>query len=310
MEHVPVFDQSGTSLCHSFVAAEMIDAWRFSHGDKDYNFITSPVGNQIRKEAKNWYSVVEPDPKTLGGDPCPMVNFIRKNGNCNEFDTLDSFNNTSVADSMDLMLEPFNALMKGASLQERINGLPEAKIQKATDDVRCLMHVYAAPAGLAPSAEAISTALRQQNSVKYLETVMLAKCQGDRVRPFNGPKCEHDVLSEWEPSELKVKKIHNLLAKKNPQPVAIKMCDKIFERGRNYRPPFGMAAYSSANCGSHLTLIIGQRKKNGRCEFKIRNSWGTGCGGYKDWECTDKGDLWIDSDSLAPSILDLNSFHE
>lgn len=41
MEHVPVLDQGELPLCSMAAAAQALDAWRFSHGDKNYQTKTS-----------------------------------------------------------------------------------------------------------------------------------------------------------------------------------------------------------------------------------------------------------------------------
>lgn len=49
--------------------------------------------------------------------------------------------------------------------------------------------------------------------------------------------------------------------------------------------------------GLHASVLTERRWCNGRCEFKIRNSWGTGCGFYdysKISDCgSDEGSFWV-----------------
>jgi hypothetical protein len=50
----------------------------------------------------------------------------------------------------------------------------------------------------------------------------------------------------------------------------------------------------------HASTLVGSRwnEKAGRCEFKLRNSEGTGCVSYrKDWPCED-GNLWLPAEAL------------
>lgn len=52
--------------------------------------------------------------------------------------------------------------------------------------------------------------------------------------------------------------------------------------------------------GSHAVTIIGKRCINGKNQFLIHNSWGTGCGYYaKEYECNKKGGFWVDEEIIA-----------
>lgn len=56
----------------------------------------------------------------------------------------------------------------------------------------------------------------------------------------------------------------------------------------------------------HSVLVVGRRRgKNGSCEMRIRNSWGSSCYSYaKKYRktCTN-GDFWIDQKELAPHLM-------
>ena len=64
--------------------------------------------------------------------------------------------------------------------------------------------------------------------------------------------------------------------------------------------------YSSAKQMVHGTLfltLIGKRCRNGKTQYLILNSWGTGCSSYKGVrgiECeSGSGKFWIDEEFLA-----------
>src|SRR5690606_23252755 len=59
--------------------------------------------------------------------------------------------------------------------------------------------------------------------------------------------------------------------------------------------------------GSHAVTIVGKRCKEGKTEFYVHNSWGTGCGYYSDkYECSKKGGFWVDSEILSMNARNLN----
>ena len=41
-----------------------------------------------------------------------------------------------------------------------------------------------------------------------------------------------------------------------------------------------------ASCGGHSSVLVGSRAKNNKCEYLLRNSWGTNFGDWtSNWEC-------------------------
>lgn len=92
-------------------------------------------------------------------------------------------------------------------------------------------------------------------------------------------------------------------------PVGIGYCASILREGRGFK----VKKWDENECGRHASLVIGRRKdpKNaGRCQYLIRNSWGTGCGSYysSDWECDGPmGSIWVDADTLGQATHDLQT---
>lgn len=88
-------------------------------------------------------------------------------------------------------------------------------------------------------------------------------------------------------------------------PVALGMCSTVLTA---YTSSKGSVMPDSEECGPHAVLVIGQRldRKTNRCEFLVRNSWGSKVGDYsKPWkEEVGKGNVWIDAEVLAR-----NTFH-
>lgn len=57
----------------------------------------------------------------------------------------------------------------------------------------------------------------------------------------------------------------------------------------------------------HASTVVARRWQNGRCEFKIRNSWGRSCEIYKsDIECNkDEGSYWVNDELFFTMANDL-----
>lgn len=58
----------------------------------------------------------------------------------------------------------------------------------------------------------------------------------------------------------------------------------------------------------HASSIVGRRwnRQTNKCEFLIRNSWGTSCSGYRSGFDCDNGNLWVPRDILEENVSYLN----
>jgi len=90
------------------------------------------------------------------------------------------------------------------------------------------------------------------------------------------------------------KRIVGLLDRKNPTWLGMSY-DAGILRNKNHK-------YKKS---THVSLIVGKRVREGKCQFLVRNSWGNYC--KYDWECKkdrsgrEQG-LWMDADRLVPNI--------
>jgi hypothetical protein len=89
-------------------------------------------------------------------------------------------------------------------------------------------------------------------------------------------------------------------------PVGIGYCGHVLELGRAY-------AEEIPYCGGHAGVLIGRRQHpvtlNGRtrnkCQYLIRNSWGTSCNRYHpDWDC-EGGNIWVDADVVERQLINI-----
>ncbi len=67
------------------------------------------------------------------------------------------------------------------------------------------------------------------------------------------------------------------------------------------------------DCGNHVSLVVGRRQQGGKCQYLVRNTWGTSCSFYKKWEC-DKdasgqgtGGFWVDAATLLPNTFSVTT---
>ncbi|PIK15201.1 hypothetical protein [Halobacteriovorax sp. JY17] len=66
----------------------------------------------------------------------------------------------------------------------------------------------------------------------------------------------------------------------------------------------------TSSSGGHASVLVGRRWKNGKCQFKIRNSWGKSCGGYdrtKIEECNyEEGAYWVSDQKFYDMVSSID----
>ena len=93
MEHVPPSYQGDLGLCYAYTAAQLVDAWRFSHDDHDYSHLTSALEVAVglaQQEKKD--SVLKMSARGEHDiqfsfemdDPIRAVGYLLKNGSCDK----------------------------------------------------------------------------------------------------------------------------------------------------------------------------------------------------------------------------------
>jgi len=83
MSHVPVKTQEGDlGICYAFVAAQMVDAYRFSHappeGDRDFSRLTSPLAVATQTQTHDYNR----DPILNGGETHRALEVLKSSGSC------------------------------------------------------------------------------------------------------------------------------------------------------------------------------------------------------------------------------------
>lgn len=90
-------------------------------------------------------------------------------------------------------------------------------------------------------------------------------------------------------------------------PLGIGFCSTSLSKGSNFTfKQNPTEAERNRDCVGHAVLISGRRKNptNGRCEFKIRNSWGSCSVLNPEYECNkNNGDTWMPQDVLERYLI-------
>ncbi len=292
MEHVPVMDQDGLNMCRIYTATQVADAWRFSHGDRNYRKRTSPMATGLRQSKHDWLDF-DSGTDNYGGYHCDIVNYMRSTGGCAMNATVESLGGKSPKETLAYL---------GKFFEQNSSGRSDKKARSR--ELSCELPKLGMPAGFIPSVEKIALLLNGDRD-EFIRGVLTARCEGaNRIKISAAPRCV-TAQARFLSTAHNMAIINNALDQPNPQPVKIGYCSNILKLGRAYSAP--LIPGVGTNCSFHASLIIGRRKnsRTGKCEFKLRNSWGTSCRFYSsDWTCQG-GNIWIDADKLAQSTGDI-----
>jgi len=70
------------------------------------------------------------------------------------------------------------------------------------------------------------------------------------------------------------------------------------------------SGHIAVEAGAHSSTLIGKRWKDGKCQYKIRNTWGESCIGYRKdtvLDCnSDQGAFWVDEKTLYRMSVSLD----
>lgn len=279
-------------MCRVYSATQMADAWRFSHGDRNFNRRTSPLATGLRQSKYDWFDF-EPGTDNYGGYHCDIVNFMRSTGGCTMNASVESLGGKS----------PQVTLAYLGRFFERKSNNNRARAEQ----LHCALPRLGMPAGFLPSVQKITDLLAGDRD-DFIRGVLTSRCEGpNRVLIPKAPRCV-TASARFLSTSHNVAIINNLLDRPNPQPVSIGYCSEILTKGRAYRGPRFPGIGNS--CRYHDSLVIGRRKnpRTGKCEFKVRNSWGSSCRAYSpDWQCQ-YGNIWIDADTIGQNTGEINSW--
>jgi hypothetical protein len=109
--------------------------------------------------------------------------------------------------------------------------------------------------------------------LKYVKEKLLKECT--KAEKLHMPEYAHKVFHKY-PGQ-KASAIFNKQLEKNP--VTIGYCTRIFRskvgtKLLGKRSQFVSQVFKLRSCGSHYSVVVGQKKMNGQCHYLVRNSYG------------------------------------
>lgn len=319
MEKVPVRDQTNIGSCYAYAASGIVDAWRFSHDDKDYGFSTSPHAIAVASKAfltpeefKTVGDLEEDDALIEGGFIEQALLATKALGACNykKFgDRFGLYNGTSKAFIKDLesFYIIYNDVAKFKAAKEKKPMLTE---QQITEQLNCKLQSGGISSTL--NSKEVTEILATNSLNDYLKSLLDKVCK-DSMKKVNIPEAIA-ATGKGLPKDERMGKLSNfveaMLKAGNKQPVGITYCSSVLTAPNSTKINDITGAIESETCGAHASLIIGRRLTGaGQCQFLVRNSWGQNYH-YPAGITTDEdGDIWLDEEDLLRNTWAVTSLN-
>lgn len=267
----PVRNQDSVGWCYAFAAADMLGyktGYPVSAIDIAVNFSPQQISHEKRSLLQG-----ELHEDIEGGLSTEALDAITAKGICKESTSPSEYfsENKDIGDFIKSVENPFDNIYSQSSFLYAVKKEP-----------LCL-------AKEAPSLKEISKVLSysQPNNIMY--NLNNQRCAGKRININNE---DYKFSTVKDRRSKMIQSLDDQLDKKQPSLIS-------YESGffKNSRAP-----------ASHASLVIGRRfnKNNLKCEYLIRNSWGTSCKNYEkrysDPENCTEGNIWVAQEVMYDNI--------
>jgi hypothetical protein len=295
LAHLPIYDQDNFGSCYAYTAAQLIDAYRYSHGFSENKILTSPL--KITADSSTLLSYSE----NGGGKINDSLLEAKQQGSCNKDITdqllsgrtekqffkkasrdLTKYDDEQLEYSNELKKQKDSlSFIKKLQIAFGIKTLPSRPISNVIKKIQCDLQASNLPRNIIPNFNDLEEIIRHASSwdAYYIRDLINKVCEKNLINLSELPNPTQiqfgidSKMSLEERSKAVSSTINKLFIEKNPQPIGISFCSKtLFDQ--NY---YGANRYEilsgSENCGNHGALIIGSKLlKSGKCKYLIRNS--------------------------------------
>ncbi len=272
-----VRNQDSVGWCYAFATADMIGfktGYPVSAIDIAVNYSPQRISHEKRSLLKG-----ELHENIEGGSSKEALDTITAKGICKESDSPSEYfgENKNIADFIKSVENPFENIYSQSSF-----------LYAAKKEPLCL-------AKDSPSLKEISKVLAHSQPGNIMYNLNNQRCTKKRV---SLDKEEYRFTEFRGPLSQIIKSIDDQLGKKMPTIIS-------------YNPHF---LKNSRSDGSHASIAIGRRFNQDtlKCEYLIRNSWGTDCKQYakpySNPENCNEGNIWVAQEILYRNITKTTSF--
>lgn len=305
--NLPSGEQGNSFACGFFSAATLLDSFRLKTNGRLNSLPIDPIALAIdlaiERNSPRWLPFqLTTDPLSevsgrTGSALCAIIKHTRENGICDHGDirVLDR-NWMTKRSNQALALYRLLDRFAGHGEETQREGLP-----KLVTELRLLLRDEVS----APNTdEGLSRIVWENRNSPYrvIRSLLYPSCAGRRItQPFDKlESCDSEWFLGLGRFKRLARSIHEGLSAERALPIPVLQCYQVFREGRAFRK----GNILSSDCILHYVSVIGRRKKDGVCQFLIRNSYDPAdeYAVSKDWE-RDGEDFWLDEESFARSAF-------
>ncbi len=251
-------------------ASQLVDAYRFSHSDNRYHHLTSPEFIAANYKA----NFAKTSQKLSWGETDKSLKTAVETGSCNRLESrLSSIQLDQILDVSRKYREASDFETK-ESLKRKI--ICEISPNQAFSNT-----------GFASHLQNILDTFK--NPIDHTRKLLSLLCEGNQISLASLKGRMRVQNTESVSTQAKLRAIRQIFAQRPRQPVAV-----------------GVTSREPDNFGDHALIIAGQREKDGRCQFKIRDSYGVNNCATKKYppyvECVGNGNLWVDQEKFVQYV--------
>lgn len=271
----PRWSQGTTHMCYAFSVATLIDQYRFSHGDKDFEHTTSPLLLAMRT-VENFNALGS---TFSGGKVEHAISTARQFGSCSAKIISDKLGPYSL-----------DTLLKNLQIfYQRSFQMKDTKTRAAKKIYQFLKNAGLKTEDL-PSADEIEEDLILSQD-EFITKILLTFCTDNKMLD-NLPALKLLFQPQVGPAQI-LDRMNNLLLAKTP--FGINFCSNVVTDS-SYQGSFNGDQWYCKDQLNHSAVVVGRKRRNGQCQFLIQD---TGCTGYakKGFACQDN-QYWLDASQL------------
>lgn len=288
IDSVAVPNQGNLNTCYAHVAAQMTDVWRLTHVDSHSAHRTSAIAAALATSIHERLNTIDT------GRACEVIDELRRTGSCNESAVAPQFKSPRM----------HQIIVHLRAYYDNFHRFRDPKLELAL--IEELDHFLRVDLKIqdifVPSQSDLRKILTESKSIHFLNGLMARGCvQSQVVQVSQLPACR-EFRRQGHDGSFFLNTISSRLDRNNPQPVAISLCAQVLKKGYTA----GVLVHQGepeSSCAKHVVLVFGRRwtgdEKSGKCQYLIRNSWGTRPGRYAlEWQTDESQNVWVDSEAL------------
>ncbi|MBT3982165.1 MAG: hypothetical protein HOE90_12475 [Bacteriovoracaceae bacterium] len=337
LEKIPVMNQGNDPICYAYTANQMWDYLRmtnmvFPNGVVAPDFeLSSPVHTALgafatQMEREN--NKIDPELYMEGNSIKAALQFIHKRtGSCSVMQDKDYHSYRGMINRIPHFQDLYNEFLEEVKIF-RPEGtfdyrhltfsynVKELIKNSWVDKIQENLQAFEIPEEDYPNEDLIISALMDEGGfLFFFQKIFFPACEKQKSWTYaRSPKLisydwfDKEKGKNWTDYIDTALEIGQYLTgnRKVVQPVGISYCSNFL---KNYTSQISKLDISNrSSCGNHASIIVERKKKNGVCQYKIKNSWGPCFYGSRNGVSCEDGNYWVPRDLLNKTIYSINYY--